>query len=107
MPNEGDGPAAMPAVAVTCEAITGANPCQHPAGYAVSLEEDGSNGALVLAARHVCAGHLAATADWALTRPTPYVGEAEDVYFTLYEQRVTVASLEPMPRGDCILSRTV
>ncbi|MGI8792208.1 MAG: hypothetical protein ACR2H3_03375 [Acidimicrobiales bacterium] len=88
-----DPPAALPAVALTCESITGGNSCQHPADYAVSLEVDGPNGTRVLVARQVCARHLAATADWALARPTPYAGEAEDVYLTLHERRVTVASL--------------
>lgn len=89
---------------MACQAVEDGNPCRHPAGYAVSLEEEGPNGTRVLAARQVCAGHLAALADWALARPTPYAGEAEDVYLTLYERRVTVASLTSSRSPDAIVS---
>jgi hypothetical protein len=107
MVDQDDARAVMSAVAGPCEAIAGGDPCQHLAGYALSLEEEGPNGTRVLAARHVCAGHLAATADWALARPTPYAGEAEDVYLTLYERRVTVASLtsDGSPGGNLSIER--
>ncbi len=79
--------------AMACQAVEDDNPCPHPAGYVVSLEEEGPDGAGFRAACHVCADHLAAAADWVSTRPTPYAGEAEDVYLTLYERRITVVAL--------------
>jgi hypothetical protein len=79
--------------AMACQAVEDGNPCQHPAGYVVALEEEGPDGAGVVVSYHVCAHHLVAAADWALARPTPYEGEAEDVYLTLHERRVTVVSL--------------
>jgi hypothetical protein len=78
---------------MACQAVEDGNPCQRPAGYVLSLEEEGPDGPGVVASCHVCADHLAAAADWALARPTPYEGEAEDVYLTLHERRVTVVSL--------------
>lgn len=80
-------------LSVGCEATAETVRCPRFARYTVALEEKGPEGQGVLAARHVCADHLAAAADWALARPTPYAGEAEDVYLTLHERRVTVASL--------------
>jgi hypothetical protein len=79
--------------AMACQAVEDGNPCQHSAGYVLSLEEEGPDGAGVVVASHVCADHLAAAADWALARRTPYAGEAEDVYLTLHERRITVVSL--------------
>ncbi len=96
MLDQGSEPLASPrSVSVECEATAESGNCQRCARYTVALEEDGPEGEDVLAARHVCADHLAVAADWALTRPTPYAGEAGDVYLTLHERRVTVASLVP------------
>lgn len=95
MLDEGSEPLSSRSVSVECDATAESGNCQRCARYAVALEEDGPEGEDVLAVRHVCTDHLAAAADWALTRPTPYAGEAEDVYLTLHERRVTVASLLP------------
>ena len=81
-----------PSLSLECEAAADGIACDHPAHYIVSLEEEGHEGSGVLATRHVCAEHLAFAADWALTRPTPYAGEAEDVYLTLHERRITIGS---------------
>ena len=78
---------------VECEAKIDGVPCQHPARYTVDVEEEGPEAIAVIDARHVCAEHLASAADWAFSVPTPYVGEAEDVYLTLHERRITIASL--------------
>ncbi len=80
-------------VDLMCEAMAAGARCKHPAGYMVTLEEEGPSETSVIAARHACAGHLATSVDWALTRPTPHSGEAEDVYLTLHERRITVLSL--------------
>ncbi len=82
-----------PAADPMCEAMAAGTRCQHPAGYMVALEEEGPTETIVIAARNACAGHLASSVDWALTRPTPHSGEAEDVYLTLHELRITVVSL--------------
>lgn len=82
----------FPALLLECEAEADGVACDRPAHYIVSLEEEGHEESGVLAARHVCAEHLALAADWALTQPTPYAAEAEDVYLTLHERRVTIAS---------------
>ena len=81
----------LPSLSLECEADAAGVACDHRAHYTVSLEEEGDEGSSVAAARQVCAEHLAFAAEWALTRPTPYAGEAEDVYFTLHERRVTIA----------------
>ena len=82
----------IPSLSLECEAEADGVACDRPAHYIVSLEEEGHEESGVVAARHVCAEHLAFAADWALTRPTPYAGEAEDVYLTLHERRVTIVS---------------
>ncbi len=76
-----------------CEAIPNGAPCRHPAGYRVALEEEGPDETIVIATRDACADDLAAAVDWAFTRPTPYAGEAQDVYLTQHERRISVVSL--------------
>ncbi len=76
-----------------CEAIPNGASCRHPAGYQVALEEEGSDETSVIATRDACADDLAGAVDWALTRPTPYAGEAQNVYLTLHERRISVVSL--------------
>lgn len=78
---------------VECEAMTDGVPCRHPARYTVAVEEEGPEAIAVIDARDVCGEHLAPAADRALTVPTPYAGEAEDVYLTLHERRITISSL--------------
>ncbi len=97
MVDQDDARAAQLAAEVTCEAIAGSNTCQHPAGYVLSLEEEGPSGTRILAVRHLCADHLAAGADWALARPTGLAGEAEDVYLTMHERRITLLRHEVPP----------
>ena len=87
-----EDPRSHPSWSLGCEAEVDGVACDCPAHYIVSLEEEGHEGSGVVAARHVCAEHLAFAADWALTRRTPYAGEAEDVYLTLHERRATIAS---------------
>ena len=88
-----EDPRSLPSLALGCEAEVDGVACDRAAHHIVSLEEEGHVGSGVLAARYVCAEHLAFAADWALTQATPYAGEAEDVYLTLHERRVTIASV--------------
>jgi len=78
-----------------CEAGTQDWPCRRAARYTVAVEEDGPGGSEVIATRQSCARHLTAIADWALSHPAPFSGEAQDAYLTEHERGVTISAWVP------------